>query len=610
MRAARAPPHPGDGRDDDPALPRQAGDARDRPGRRDCRARASSTSSTTSACASSAGGCRRPGCSSRATRPVRSASARSPAKRSCSPSPTRSGDERSYFLVEEYVPGDVCHVDSIVYENEVLAAVASQYGTPPFDVSHGGGVFTTRLLDARSDEARALVELNREVLAALGLVRGVSHTEFIRARDGRLYFLETSARVGGAHIADLIEAGTGVNMWAEWAKIEAAGGKAPYARSADARRLRRPAGLPGPAGAPRPERLPGPRGRLAPQKAASCRGHRRLAGGGPGGRSCWPTTPAASARISWRRCRRRRPRFRDARLTLMRQVTLVALALLLWSGQPRRRAASSGMRTSAAQAADWYQWRGPNRDGHSAETGLLQQWPANGPSRLVGVFRRRRRLLVVFGITGTPVHARRPRRRRVRDGVRRADRPRSCGRRPTAAASVTIAATARAARRPWTATASTRSAAAARWPRSIPPPARSTGRSTSSAPSAAACRTGATANRRSSSATASWSTPADAARRSWPSTRPMARSCGASTTTRRATRRRCCCAPAASSRWCSSPVSGRWRSIRATAGCCGPTAAPRTARPTSPRRWCAATGCSSRQATAPAPAWSRCARQA
>jgi biotin carboxylase len=138
------------------------------------------------------------------------------------------GDERSYFLLEEYVPGDVCHVDSIVYEKEVRAAVASQYGLPPLDVSHGGGVFTTRLLEPASSETRDLLDLNRRLLSALGLVRGVSHSEYIRARDGRLVFLETSARVGGAHIADLIEAATGINMWAEWAKVEIAGGKQPY----------------------------------------------------------------------------------------------------------------------------------------------------------------------------------------------------------------------------------------------------------------------------------------------------------------------------------------------------------------------------------------------
>lgn len=33
----------------------------------------------------------------------------------------------------------------------------------------------------------------------------------------------------------------------------------------------------------------------------------------------------------------------------------------------------------AAMAADWPQWRGPNHDGISAETGLLKSWPAGGP---------------------------------------------------------------------------------------------------------------------------------------------------------------------------------------------------------------------------------------
>jgi outer membrane protein assembly factor BamB len=32
-----------------------------------------------------------------------------------------------------------------------------------------------------------------------------------------------------------------------------------------------------------------------------------------------------------------------------------------------------------AAAADWPQWRGPNRDGISTETGLLASWPAGGP---------------------------------------------------------------------------------------------------------------------------------------------------------------------------------------------------------------------------------------
>ena len=34
-----------------------------------------------------------------------------------------------------------------------------------------------------------------------------------------------------------------------------------------------------------------------------------------------------------------------------------------------------------ANAGDWPQWRGPNRDESSTETGLLKQWPASGPKR-------------------------------------------------------------------------------------------------------------------------------------------------------------------------------------------------------------------------------------
>jgi len=139
------------------------------------------------------------------------------------------GDQQSFYLLEQYVPGDIYHVDSIFNERELLFAIASRYGRPPMDVSHEGDIFTTRTLPRDSDEERPLIALSEQVLKAFGLVRGVSHSEFIRGRDdGKLYFLETSARVGGAHIADLIEAASGINMWGEWAKIEIAGGKAPY----------------------------------------------------------------------------------------------------------------------------------------------------------------------------------------------------------------------------------------------------------------------------------------------------------------------------------------------------------------------------------------------
>ncbi len=133
------------------------------------------------------------------------------------------GDEQSFFVLEQFVPGDIFHVDSIWFGGELLFSIASAYGTPPLEVTTGGGIFTTETLEAGSDIDLGLRQLNETVLRAFGLRDGVSHTEFIRAHaDGALYFLETSARVGGANIADLIEAATGLNLWAEWAKVEVA----------------------------------------------------------------------------------------------------------------------------------------------------------------------------------------------------------------------------------------------------------------------------------------------------------------------------------------------------------------------------------------------------
>src|SRR5262245_35932947 len=43
---------------------------------------------------------------------------------------------------------------------------------------------------------------------------------------------------------------------------------------------------------------------------------------------------------------------------------------------------SMGLDYPAAGPGEWPQWRGPHRDGISAETGLLKSWPAEGPKLL------------------------------------------------------------------------------------------------------------------------------------------------------------------------------------------------------------------------------------
>ena len=139
------------------------------------------------------------------------------------------GDRQSFYLLEKFVPGAIYHVDSVVSERRIVFAEAHVYGTPPLDTSHHGGVFTTRTLPREAQETKALLEINGHLFAGLGLVSGVTHAEFLQAHaDGRFYFIEVAARVGGAYISNVIEAATGINLWREWARLEVGAGNQPY----------------------------------------------------------------------------------------------------------------------------------------------------------------------------------------------------------------------------------------------------------------------------------------------------------------------------------------------------------------------------------------------
>jgi hypothetical protein len=138
--------------------------------------------------------------------------------------------ERSpYYLLERYVAGDVFHVDSLVNNGKVIFAGVSAYGRPPMDVAHQGGVFISRTIKHNSEDERTLLKINRKLIAALGLSQGAAHAEFIKSSaDGEVYFLEIAARVGGAYIAEALEAASGINIWREWARIEMASGNSSY----------------------------------------------------------------------------------------------------------------------------------------------------------------------------------------------------------------------------------------------------------------------------------------------------------------------------------------------------------------------------------------------
>lgn len=129
------------------------------------------------------------------------------------------GDRRSHHLIEAFVPGQVYHVDSVVHGGKVLAAVACRYGTPPFDVWNGGGVFSSRTVPKKDPVSKTLLALNEQVIEAIGVRQGVNHCEFLGLGD-RIFFLEIGARVAGANLDRLTLAATGIDLFMEAARLE------------------------------------------------------------------------------------------------------------------------------------------------------------------------------------------------------------------------------------------------------------------------------------------------------------------------------------------------------------------------------------------------------
>ena len=136
-------------------------------------------------------------------------------------------ERASYYVLARFVAGEVFHVDSVVNDGKVVFAGTNQYGRPPMQVAHQGGAYVSHTLARGSADERTLLSINKKLIRALGLERGATHAEFIKSdADGKFYFLEIAARVGGAYIADVLEAASGVNLWREWARLEIVDGKA------------------------------------------------------------------------------------------------------------------------------------------------------------------------------------------------------------------------------------------------------------------------------------------------------------------------------------------------------------------------------------------------
>ncbi len=132
----------------------------------------------------------------------------------------RLGDEASHHLVERFLPGEIFHVEGLTWRGDLKFALPHKYGAPPFETMHSGGIFSTRTMEREGEATEMLQAIHADAVRGLGMTSGPTHSEFIRAHaDGKFYFLETAARVGGAYISEVVEAASGLNPWIEWARI-------------------------------------------------------------------------------------------------------------------------------------------------------------------------------------------------------------------------------------------------------------------------------------------------------------------------------------------------------------------------------------------------------
>ncbi|MFI9504521.1 acetyl-CoA carboxylase biotin carboxylase subunit family protein [Nocardia sp. NPDC052566] len=119
------------------------------------------------------------------------------------------------YEVEEFVAGDIYHIDGFVDDDASVAFQAvSRYINDCLAFTTGTPLGS--VLVGPSPVRSMIEEFSRTVIAALGLRRLPFHLEVFLTPDGELVFLEIGGRVGGAEVPHLLNQVFGVNLYEMW----------------------------------------------------------------------------------------------------------------------------------------------------------------------------------------------------------------------------------------------------------------------------------------------------------------------------------------------------------------------------------------------------------
>src|SRR6185436_14633264 len=65
-------------------------------------------------------------------------------------------ERASYHVLARFIPGEVFHVDSLVYGGRVVFAGVNKYGRPPLQVAPGGGAYISQTIPHNSADKKKL----------------------------------------------------------------------------------------------------------------------------------------------------------------------------------------------------------------------------------------------------------------------------------------------------------------------------------------------------------------------------------------------------------------------------------------------------------------------
>lgn len=131
---------------------------------------------------------------------------------------SRPQSQRSGFLAENFVSGDIYHLDAVVRSGEILFSSLGKYIVAPLEFS-GRRWAGTKFSNARTSLLEAAQKDLLTVLASFGVTDGVFHFEFFSNGDERV-FGEIAIRPAGGGIADAIYHAFGVHLVEEHVRIQ------------------------------------------------------------------------------------------------------------------------------------------------------------------------------------------------------------------------------------------------------------------------------------------------------------------------------------------------------------------------------------------------------